>query len=216
MYFWNQVLSDEEVRERLSSDEYRVCRGLIEKKRADWLAGRMAAKQVIRDEIQKQGERTVPWHDIEIISDEGGRPTFRLLSYEGGMVPERYGLTLSHTGGLAVAALSLLAMDGAVGIDIEQERPYSDEFVRAFLTERECRLYIDTKMFSPLLLWCYKEAVLKALGTGLQVHPQALELTFDTGGKLTKLEKDGEAVSFRATSVAFPRVPFGAIVYLRI
>lgn len=216
MYFWNQPLSPQEVHQNLSQDEYATYEDLVEQKRADWLAGRMAAKRVIGDEVYRRAGRTVSCCDVEIVSGQKERPTFRLLASSGTLIPEDYSLTLSHTDGQAVAALSLISDSGFVGIDIERERACSHDFSRDFLTEREFRSYIETERLSPLSLWCYKEAFLKALGTGLRVHPRTIELTVSDEGELVRIEKDGLEVSFRAEKIAFPGVPFGAIVYLSI
>lgn len=212
----NQALTSDTTREYLSLGEYAAYEELAQKKRVDWLAGRMAAKQAIVDEIYQRAEDTVSWRDIEIVSGQRGQPTFRLLSSPETLIPEEYSLTLSHTAGQAVAALSFVRESGLVGIDIERERICPADFSRAFLTEREFRSYIETGLLSPLSLWCYKEAFLKALGTGLRVHPRMIELTLDSQGELVRIEQDGQPVSFLAEKIAFPGVPFGAIVYLSI
>ncbi|MFZ3031548.1 MAG: 4'-phosphopantetheinyl transferase superfamily protein [Candidatus Moraniibacteriota bacterium] len=210
----NQILTGETAHEYLSSGEYVAYEELAPKKRADWLVGRMAAKQAIVDEIYRRTGRTVSWQDVEIVSGKKEKPTFRLLASSETLIPEEYSLTLSHTAGQAVAALSFIRESGFVGVDIERERICSNDFSKAFLTEREFQSYIETGLLSPLSLWCYKEAFLKALGTGLRAHPRMIEMTLDDQGELVRIEKDGLEVSFRAEKLAFPGVPFGAIVYL--
>lgn len=81
--------------------------------------------------------------------------------------------SLSHVGGLAVVAVS----DRTVGVDIEDttagERPQ-----RSAMTEREraaCRDYADFAR-----LWTRKEALLKAVGKGLQIHPRRVEILGST------------------------------------
>ncbi|MEU3859302.1 4'-phosphopantetheinyl transferase superfamily protein [Streptomyces sp. NPDC028722] len=81
--------------------------------------------------------------------------------------------SLSHAGGLAVVAVS----DRTVGLDIEDAtagvRPPA-----AALTERERAVCSDYADFARL--WTCKEAVLKAAGKGLQVHPGRLEVLGST------------------------------------
>lgn len=212
----NQILTGETAQEYLSSGEYVAYEELAPKKRADWLAGRIAAKRAIVDEIYRRTGGAVSCCDVEIVSGKKEKPTFHFLASSEALIPEDYSLTISHTAGQAVAALSFIRESGFVGVDIERERTCPDDFSRTFLTEREFQSYIETGLLSPLSLWCYKEAFLKALGTGLRVHPRMIEMTFGDQGELMRIEKDGLEVSFRAEQIAFPGVPFGAIVHVNL
>ncbi|GGT19432.1 4'-phosphopantetheinyl transferase family protein [Streptomyces purpureus] len=77
--------------------------------------------------------------------------------------------SLSHAGGLAVVAVS----DRAVGVDVEDTTAGAQPLAPA-LTEREretCLSYADFAR-----LWTRKEAVLKAVGKGLAIHPGRIEV----------------------------------------
>lgn len=81
--------------------------------------------------------------------------------------------SLSHAGGLAVIAVS----DRAVGVDVEDVTAGKQPLAPA-LTEREratCLSYIDFAR-----LWTRKEAVLKAVGRGLAIHPGRIEIVGST------------------------------------
>lgn len=75
--------------------------------------------------------------------------------------------SLSHTGGLAVVAVC----ERAVGVDVE-DATAGREPVTAALSERERAECLDYAAFAQV--WTRKEAVLKAVGKGIAVHPAAV------------------------------------------
>lgn len=87
-------------------------------------------------------------------------------------LPEEHGLhfNVSHTEGLALFALS----GSRVGIDVERDRiiPDASDLVRRFFAKRECeefmRLPPEARNAAFLRAWTRKEAVLKAMGRGVQ------------------------------------------------
>ncbi len=94
----------------------------------------------------------------------------------------RCAFNLSHSGDLALVAL---AGDGEIGVDLECVKPLrdADALVRQCLSERE-RLQFHAMPESDrdlafLRAWTRKEACLKALGTGLQIEPTAVETGLD-------------------------------------
>lgn len=110
--------------------------------------------------------------------------------------------SLSHVGGLAVVAVS----DRAVGVDIEDatagERPPTSA-----LTEREraaCRGYADFAR-----LWTRKEALLKAVGKGLQIHPRRVEILDSTPVALP--EELGRPEDFALCDLALPAPYVGSL-----
>ncbi len=69
------------------------------------LAGRFAAKEAL---IKALGESTgVQWHDMEVVSDEHGNPSFRLSGAAAALAEARaiarLHLSMSHDAGVAVA-----------------------------------------------------------------------------------------------------------------
>jgi len=98
---------------------------------------------------------------------------------------ERVGpcFNLSHSGDLAALAL---VRDRRIGIDIEAERPLTDRalLARRMLGPRERKHFEalpDSARNSALLAaWTRKEAVLKAVGTGIAGSLQAIETPADS------------------------------------
>jgi phosphopantetheine--protein transferase-like protein len=152
-----------------------------EPRQLEWLGARTAAKEAVQELVRAcHGLDLLP-ADIEIDADELGRPLVG-GSWLGDIdaVPI---VSLAHTGGSAVALAGLAAPQAElgtgvarVGIDVEYLRPRSDGFAElTFTTEERQRLeslgpdLVDEWM---LRCWCAKEAVAKAVGSGLIRGPQ--------------------------------------------
>jgi phosphopantetheinyl transferase len=131
---------------------------------------------------------TWPLHALEIASEPGGLPYARLAPEAaptagfrpGGRLP--VALSISHAGGRALCAAAPSSTTGAacaIGIDLGELEPRSEALQRTFFTEEEQRLVRDApegeRELRANLVWCAKEAVLKALGVGLAVD--TFELT---------------------------------------
>jgi phosphopantetheinyl transferase len=155
-----------------------------EQKRAEWLFGRIAAKDAVRILWwQRHGERLFP-ADIAIEPDAQGRPLVRRRGVSG--EEELPAVSIAHTDGLAVG---LAAFGPHVGVDVERIQPRGDGFEDIAFDAAERRL-LD--VFGPARdegiarFWCAKEAVAKALGRGLVEGPRSLAVrTVDAAtGKL--------------------------------
>lgn len=113
--------------------------------------------------------------------------------------------SLSHAGELAVVAVS----DRSVGLDVEDatagERPLD-----AALTERERAACPDYAGFARL--WTRKEAVLKAVGKGLAVHPGRIEVLGST--LLALPEELGRPEDYTLRDVPLPAPYVGSLAVL--
>jgi len=153
----------------------------VPRRRADWVAGRVTAKWVVAEALSlPAGSRL---STIEIASEPGGRPYARvapeappLARFATGMrLP--VSVSISHVEGVALCAATRLDLGGggrrALGIDLGRAEPRSPEFVDTFFTEDEKRFVREAREWDTSLaanlVWCAKEAVLKALGIGLTV-----------------------------------------------
>jgi acyl transferase domain-containing protein/phosphopantetheinyl transferase len=135
-----------------------------------WLLGRIAVKDAVRQWLWDAGAGPVFPIEITVSNDTSGRPR---VAGPFAVAPE---VSLAHTGSLAAALVGNPGCSG-VGIDIEQIADRDDRTVAAILTEAERRL-LDAVCSSVAeqpswvtRFWTAKEAVAKAAGTGLSGRP---------------------------------------------
>ncbi len=124
------------------------------KRRAEWLAGRLAAKRLVRDTFG-----VVPL--TFAIGREGAAPCVL-----GAAVPPLT-LSLSHSHGLGAATLSDSQHEGSAGIDAQRIRPVHHGLCARVLTSGERRQITDRfgaedDPAGMLLFWALKEAAIKA------------------------------------------------------
>jgi 4'-phosphopantetheinyl transferase len=145
--------------------------------------GRLAAKTVVASALAEVVPGEWAPADIEIPNDPTGRPHARLAPESvpvAGFAPgERLPLSvsISHAEGHALCAAEWSGLPDraprAVGADLGLVEPRSSGFQSTFLTEDEQRFVQDAPLgerdLRANLIWCAKEAVLKALGLGLTV-----------------------------------------------
>ncbi len=148
-------LRDEE-RERLASLK-------TPKRRADWLLGRWTAKRLV---CSVECLPLEP-HDIAVRSVYDGSPQVVI----GGS--PRYNLSISHSNGWAVCALT---QRGMLGVDIERIEHRVPQFTEDYFTEAEQEIVRRAADSDFLInaIWSAKEAVLKALHLGLTVDTRAV------------------------------------------
>jgi phosphopantetheinyl transferase len=160
--------------DRLGSEEKAELEGLrVPKRRAEWLAARLAVKELYRTSTAPA--TALPDNCIQIKKEESGIPYLSLdgLGRAGGW------LSLSHSEGKVFCALS--HNEGVrFGVDLEKIVPRSSGFVHDFFTETEI-LQVEKHSGHDQdtlvnLIWSTKEAVLKAIGLGLQRDTRQVEV----------------------------------------
>jgi 4'-phosphopantetheinyl transferase len=160
----------------------------VGKRRADWLAGRRAAKTVVAAALG--AELPGPWRaaELEIRSAASGMPFAALAREARAVGPFAPGdrlpvsVTISHLGGHSLCAAACDPAGGdprrTLGIDLGEIEPRSSAFVATFLAEEEQRRVREAppggRDLVSNVVWCAKEAVLKALGLGLTVDTYAV------------------------------------------
>lgn len=132
-----------------------------------WSACRSALRQILSHEIGVKPE------DVTLIFSEFGKPS---------LAPpfDSIHFNLSHSQDLAIVALS---SDGPVGVDLESIARASellgceDSFCHPEET-RSLPTDPDARACQLLRIWTSKEALLKALGTGLSHPPEDVQIVF--------------------------------------
>jgi len=124
-----------------------------EKRKSEWLAGRLAAKKLLWEEI---GLAPLDWR----IGRDGVAPAII-----GCGLPVT--LSLSHSDGLGAATFSDTRTEGSAGVDVQRVRPVHPGLCARVFTENE-RQQIAAQFGSEhsadgmLLFWALKEAAIKA------------------------------------------------------
>jgi phosphopantetheinyl transferase len=143
-------------------------------RRRSWLAGRLLAKQVVRE----------TWSDapvdsaIEILSlndrNRGSRPR---VVCDGQQMP--WSLSISHTQRGVLVALST-APNVSVGVDLAAPQKLSAGFVRLWFTPAEQQwLAKSTAAHAAATIWAAKEALFKACNRGEGFTPRMIEVLPD-------------------------------------
>lgn len=152
----------------LSRQEREVWHGMnaTPQRRIDWLLGRVAAKDVVRQYVRQRAGVALRPADVEIVPDASGRPTAQ--GAWTSLVHEVPHISISHVSGVAIALLGSGEDVSGVGIDLERQgrmkpgmegvmfRPHERGFLNDLIGERR-------EEWS-LRLWCAKEASAKATG----------------------------------------------------
>lgn len=144
----------------------------VPKRHDDWRVGRWVAKNAVRAWLLR-GTSTAPsLSTFQILPAPDGAPEVEGLN---GPVPA---VSLSHSAGLAVAAVA--ASEVALGIDVELVEPRSNEFVEDCFTTREIghirRSSPGERNSTVSLMWSAKESALKALRVGLRADTREVEV----------------------------------------
>lgn len=180
--FADGITRDYFARLYLRSSEWDRFRDLPERRKEDWLAGRVAAKDAVRRLLWEQGAGPLWPVEIEIPTAADGAPEVRAPSELDLRV------SLAHREGRAVA---MAAVGRDPGIDLEAVEPRGGEFDRAAFGESE-RGWLAERPAAErdawrARLWAAKEAAAKQSRNGLR-DPRKLrierpeETAMDVGG----------------------------------
>ena len=166
----------------------------VSKRRQEWLLGRCAAKDAVREAVATATGAELAATDVEIGYDAHGKPEARGAWIERLRV--RPAISITHSHGIA-AALATLAPDSHPGIDIETAREAKHFESIAFRADELelLRRKAPTERHDEwaLRLWTAKEAVSKALGQGFHQGLHSLHITdFDLAGETVDLQLSPE------------------------
>jgi phosphopantetheine--protein transferase-like protein len=181
-----------------------------ESRQFEWLAGRAAAKEAVRQLLGDHHGLDVPRVDIEILPDAWGRPRVNGAWRES--VPVLAVVSISHTDGLAVAAAGLSEVAGGeelLGIDVEFLRPRPPGFAEVAFDAEELEILHglppDLREEWVLRAWCAKEAVGKAMGRGLVEGPRSLRVAgIDSVSEAILVRPSGRLIAALPNPASYP------------
>ncbi len=174
-----------------------------------WLLGRIAVKDAVRQWLWDAGAGSVFPIEVAVRNDPSGQPQVE------GPFTDAPQVSLAHSGSLAAALVGGPGCPG-VGIDIEQITDRDHRTVAAILTDAECRLLDDlcssaTERPSWVTrFWTAKEAVAKAMGTGLGGRPDRFAVKQVDGDRLLVTTGQGTPSRWVQTSVGAEAEPYAA------
>jgi len=147
----------------LSIDE-RACLATFphQKRRAEWLGGRVAAKRAVTRLWANADQPPLPYQALRITNQASGRPLLCLPADHAALPPQ---LSISHSGELAAA---LASSERLCGLDLQHLSPRVIAIRERFTSEVEVSLLHTVLPNLPeegalTLLWSAKEALRKAM-----------------------------------------------------
>jgi phosphopantetheinyl transferase len=174
------------ITSRLTSRERMVLESFqFEKRRTEWLLGRLAAKRLVCDLLRDRLSREVNPRAIEVWRRPSGAPMLLsaddLLPWPSGS-PLPLELSLSHSHGAVLCGAFWHACQTSsvprLGVDVERVDRRPPDLFRDYFTESEHRYCQDGQGVirdeRATLIWSGKESTLKALDKGLTVDTRAV------------------------------------------
>ncbi len=155
----------------------------FEKRRRDWLGGRLAAKRAV---LRLAGSGVFGWcpestRAVEILPGPTREPQVQAPASRG---PSELQVSISHSGQLA-GAVACYRDDGRIGFDMERVEPVEPALYSLAFLPTEIQAIDSVPVPSQTswvhAFWTAKEAVSKAIGTGLMTCLHDIELSLPVG-----------------------------------
>ena len=144
-------------------------------RRTEWMIGRLAAKEAVRRFLKTFYQARWSDADVQICPNPDGKPI--AIGDWRSFLNTQIDIAIAHTAQFVVA---IAAANARVGVDVESVlRDLSEEFANGVFTADELELAAQSSNASQAFIrfWCAKEAVSKALGTGIRYSPKELIVT---------------------------------------
>ena len=141
-------------------------------RRTEWLFGRIAAKEAVRRFLKDFYQARWSDADIQVWPDDSGKP--HAIGAWSEFLTTKLDIAIAHTAQFVIA---IAAANARVGVDVESTaRDLSEEFTAGVFTPDELELAAQALNSSHAIIrfWCAKEAVSKALGTGIRYSPREM------------------------------------------
>jgi acyl transferase domain-containing protein/phosphopantetheinyl transferase len=191
---WDPSLRQMMMRRYLTESERAEYDAMVPRAAGPWLLGRIAAKDAARRWLWARGAGPIFPAEVVVGNDPLGKPVV------SGPRAEPIAVSLAHSGELAVAMIRSAAPgEWAPGIDIElvEDRGPAVESVAFAAGERELLDLVaadQDRSIWVVRFWAAKEAVSKALGTGLRGRPQDFVVAEVAADGLLRVEHGERAV----------------------
>jgi len=134
-----------------------------ERRKRDWLAGRLAAKKALLHFAREHKYQLLQPTQWRIVSTGDGVPRVRWDGVERSDVS----LSIAHSHGQGFAGVAHCPTEGRIGVDMERIRPLHPRLASRMLTPREQKALRTSPKHQQnerlILYWTLKEAALKAL-----------------------------------------------------
>ena len=206
-----QKKGDHAYNEFLTEWEYSYYNSLkIPKRKMDFLCGRLAGKRAVRRHLLKNdysSKLTLKEHpafkDIEIRRTVTGRPIVFIKDDTSRNGSSEFYVSLSHTQGVAASLVSNKRDSKGIGIDIEKIEPRDRSLLNVAFTNQEIQNLEEKSQGNgngKILLediakyWSIKEAVMKAMGVGVNIDLKDIEVT-DTQVYTSSVELKNDALA---------------------
>jgi 4'-phosphopantetheinyl transferase EntD len=190
---------DEGGRHLTPREQRRLADFPVEKRRSEWLGGRLAAKELVCKLVQDRFGVRIPLAAIEVWHGSNGAPI--VLSADGsGALPFLPGealpleLSLSHSRGAALCGAfwkSENTSARSLGVDVEAVETRAPDLFDDYFTPPEHQYCNEGPIASrderATLVWSAKESVLKATGLGLRTDTRALTCLPDLDSRPVQL-----------------------------
>lgn len=170
-----------------------------EKRRRQWLAGRIAAKEAARLLIQREFALELKAADLLIEKSAQGIAQISVPAYELTWIPQ---ISIAHCRTSAAAVAERPRQERLAGIDLENIDEREDGFEVLALTKSEQNWLKEQgskdRNEQICILWTAKEAASKACGTGLRNNPKNFELRAresENTNLISALAEDGKVKS---------------------
>ena len=144
-------------------------------RREEWLVGRIAAKEAVREWLAQQHGLRLSSADIEISNAPNGQPyVSRVWGLPAGIAAPVVSISHSQRGALAACAPA----GAQLGVDFQRlERIDAEDLIAGAFSDAETRQFLRTlpvtaQKHAAVSLWSAKEAAAKAAGSGLEGRPQ--------------------------------------------
>ena len=142
-------------------------------RRTEWLFGRIAAKEAVRRFLKDYHQARWSYADVTIFADDMGKP-YAVGAWMD-QLPAKLDIAIAHT---AQFVIGLAATNARIGVDVESVwRDLSQEFTDGVFMPDELELAAHAAGGTSqaiIRFWCAKEAVSKALGTGIRYSPKEM------------------------------------------